>query len=130
APAPPAPAAAAGPAAAPPPEAGEVVFSSPTDGETQVSPGSPVRVQFSRGLDPASLADRIRVAYAGVGQTPGPPEPLAFTFSYDAATRAIEIRLTRPPESFRTVQVEILEGIRTFDGAPVQPWTFTFAVGG
>jgi hypothetical protein len=90
-------------------------------------------VQFSRGLDPASLSDRIRVAYVGANvQQPATPEqpPLQFTYAYDAATRAVEIRFTRPPEPYRTIRVELLEGIRTFDGAPVRPWMLTFSVGG
>ena len=45
-------------------------------------------------------------------------------------TRAIEIRFTRPPDPFRTIRVDLLEGIRTFDGAPVRPWMLTFSVGG
>jgi hypothetical protein len=118
----------------PPLEPGEVVFSSPTEGETGVPPQSGnVRVQFSRGLDPTSLTDRIRVGYVGANvQQPGTPEqpPLQFTHSYDAATRAVEIRFTRPPEPYRTIRVDLLEGIRTFDGAPVRPWMLTFSVGG
>jgi hypothetical protein len=118
-------------AAAPPPEPGEVVFSTPTEGEIDVATTGTVRVQFSRGLDAASLTDRIRVAYVGGGQPGGTPEPpLEIAYAYDAANRAIEIRFNRPPERFRTLRVELLEGIRTFDGAPVAPWNLTFSVGG
>jgi len=117
------------PPPAPPAEPGEVVFSSPTDGEVDVPAGSRVRIQFSRGLNPDSLTDRIGVGYVGAPAAAGvmPPE---FTFAYDAATRAVEIRFTRPLEPFRTVRVEVLDGIRTFDGAPVRPWVLTFSVGG
>ena len=118
-------------AAAPPPEPGEVVFSTPTEGDIDVATTGTVRVQFSRGLDAASLADRIQVAYVGGAQPAGTAEPpLEFKYSYDAANRAIEIRFSRPPERFRTLRVELLEGIRTFDGAPVAPWTLMFSVGG
>lgn len=117
---------------APPPplpaEPGEVVFSSPTEGEVDVPAGSRVRVQFSRGIDPMSLTDRIRVGYVGApapGDVVGPPQ---FTFAYDGATRAVEIRFASPLEAFRTVRIELLEGIRTFDGAPVRPWTLTFSI--
>lgn len=116
------------PPPAPPAEPGEVVFSSLTEGEVDVPANSRVRVQFSRGIDPASLTDRIRVGYVGApaaGDVVGAP---AFTFAYDAATRAVEIRFARPLEAFRTVRIELLEGIRTFDGAPVRPWTLTFSV--
>ena len=46
------------------------------------------------------------------------------------ATRAVEIRFTRPPEPYRTIRIDLLEGIRTFDGAPIRPWMLTFSVGG
>ena len=35
--------------AAPPPE---VIFSAPTEGETDVAPGTSIRIQFSRDIDP------------------------------------------------------------------------------
>jgi hypothetical protein len=118
------------PPPAPPAEPAEVVFSSPTEGEVDVPAGSRVRVQFSRGLNPASLTDRIRVGYVGApapGDALPPPE---FTSAYDAATRAVEIRFARPLEPFRTVRIDLLEGVRTFDGAPVRPWMLTFSVAG
>jgi len=116
--------------AAPPPEPGEVVFSTPTEGEIDIATTGTVRVQFSRGLDAASLTDRIRVAYVGGGQGAAATlPPLELTHTYDAANRAIEIRFSRPPERFRTLRVDLLEGIRTFDGAPVAPWSLTFTVG-
>ncbi len=111
-------------------EPGEVVFSSPTEGDVDIPLASSIRVQFSRGLDPASIADRIRVSYVGGAVAGEPPAPLGFTFNYDAGPRSIEINLTSPPERFRTIRVELLEGIRTFDGAPVTPWALTFSVGG
>lgn len=114
-------------APAPPAEPGEVVFGSPTEGEVDVPAASRVRVQFSRGLDPASLTDRLRVTY--VGAPAGGGTPPQFTFAYDGASRAVEIRFAAPLEAFRTVRIEVLEGIRTFDGAPVRPWTLTFTVG-
>jgi hypothetical protein len=116
------------PAPAAPPAPGEVVFSTPTEGDVDISITGTVRVQFSRGLNPASLDGRIRAGYLG-----GPPEAgaaPAFTHAYDAGIRAVEIRFSAPLEPFRTVRVEILDGVRTFDGAPVTPWTLTFSVGG
>jgi hypothetical protein len=115
---------------APPPlpaEPGEVVFSSPTEGEVDVPTAGRVRFQFSRGIDSASLMSRIRVGYVGgAAGADGSPE---FTFAYDAGARAVEIRFARPLEPFRTLRIELVEGIRTFDGAPVRPWTLTFTVG-
>ena len=56
--------------------------------------------------------------------------PLEFQHTYDAGTRAIEIKFTQPLDRFRTVRIELLEGIKAFDGAPVKPWTLTYSVGG
>lgn len=105
---------------------GEVVFNSPTEGETDVSPASPVRVQFSKGLTEASLAMHVRTSY--VGAAPDAASP-AFKITYDAANRAIEMKFAQPLEPFRTVKVELLDGVTAFDGAPVKPWTVTFSVG-
>jgi hypothetical protein len=106
---------------------GEVVFSSPTADEAGVALGSPVRVQFSRGLDEATIEGNIRIAYAGASATLPPP---AFGTAYDAGTRAVTITFTAPPERFSTVTLQTLPGLRTFDGAPVTPWTVTFSFGG
>lgn len=105
----------------------EVVFNSPTEGETDVSSTTSIRVQFSKGLAEASLAGRVRVSLVGV--PPGTNGP-SFKTTYDGANRAIEIKFDRPLEPFRTVKVEIVEGITAFDSAPVTPWTLTFTVGG
>jgi hypothetical protein len=112
----------------PPAEPGEVVFSSPTEGEVDVPGAVRVRLQFSRGIEPGSLTDRIRIAYVGAAAGAAVPPP-EFTHAYDAGTRAVEIRFARPLDAFGTVRVELLEGIRTFDGAAVRPWTLTFSIG-
>jgi hypothetical protein len=104
-------------------EPGTVVFSSPTDAETDVPLTTTVRLQFSRGLNPATIAGRIRVRYLGGAELP-------FQTSYDAGTRAIELKFTQPLERFMTIRVDILEGIKMFDGGPLTPWMTTFSVGG
>lgn len=104
----------------------DVVFSMPTDRDIDVSPGAPLRVQFSRGLAEASLEGRTRVSY--LGQDSG-VAGLPHTTSYDAANRSIQVTPTDPFEPFRTVRLELLEGVTSFDGAPVTPWTLTFSVG-
>jgi hypothetical protein len=38
--------------------------------------------------------------------------------------------MMQPFEALRTVKVEILEGVKAFDGGPVTPWSLTFSVGG
>ncbi len=120
-------------APAPPPEPVEVVFSSPTEGETDVSIASSIRIQFSRGIDPETLKGRVRIAYVGAeaierGEAQAPSVEVKTT--YDAANRAVQLTFPKPLERFRTVRVELLEGIQSFDGAPVAPWSLTFSVGG
>jgi Bacterial Ig-like domain len=104
----------------------EVVFASPADGETDVSGRSPIRIQFSRGLNENSLAGNIRVTYLG---QPGEGS-IEFKSAYDAANRAVQLTFPKPLEAFRTVRVELLDGIKAFDGAPLKPWIVTFSVGG
>ena len=124
------------PSPAAPLEPAEVVFSSPYEEEAGVPVTSSVRIQFSRGLDPATIAGRLRVSYAGAvppgAAIPGAPQPasLEFQHTYDGGTRAIEIKFTQPLERLRTVHVELLEGLKAFDGAPVKPWALTFSAGG
>ena len=116
--------------AGPPPE---VVFSAPTQDETDVSMGTTVRIQLSRDLDASTLKNRIRAGYVvGPGVAGGePPMPSAdFTVQYSGANRVVEIRFTKPLERFRTVKIELLEGILGTDGQPLKPWTLTFETGG
>jgi len=109
----------------------KVVFSSPTEGETDVASSGTIRVQFSRGLNEPSLATLVQVSYVGAPptQSGAPAESLPFLLTYDAASRSIQIRMKQPLQAFRTVRVQLLEGIKAFDGAPVTPWALTFSVG-
>ena len=60
-----------------------------------------------------------------------PTTPAAeFTFQYNAANRVLELKFTKPLERFRTLKVELQEGILGTDGQPLKPWTLTFALGG
>jgi hypothetical protein len=116
----------------PPPAALEVVFNTPTEGDIDAEPNTTVRVQFSRGIMEKTLDGRIRANYLGAPavDAAGVPAGLAIKTSYDAANRAIEVRFAQPLERFRTVRIELLEGITAFDGGPLAPWTLTFSVGG
>ena len=114
-------------APAPPKEPGEVVFSSPTEGETNVSPSAPIRVQFSRGIDPPTLNGRFRLTYVGGS---APAETVDVQATYDVGTHAVVLKFSRALEAFRTVKLELLEGVKTFDGAPIKPWGVTFSLGG
>jgi hypothetical protein len=122
------------PVAPPPPaEPVEVVFSSPTEGETDVALNSPVRIQFSRSIDPKTLDGRLRVGYFRSESTErGEAQPPAIKVhtTYDPGSRALELKFSKALERFRTVRVELLEGIKAFDGAAVKPWALTFSLGG
>ena len=102
----------------------EVVFSSPTPGEMDVNTTTVIRIQFSRGIDTRTIAGAIRVGYVGGGGTPP-----GFQTSYDAATRSLTLRFASPLEPSRTVQVEVVDTLKAFDGAPSKPWMLTFSVG-
>ena len=104
----------------------EVVFNSPTDGETDVGASAPIRIQFSRGLNQNSLVGNIRITYVGQQGDNG----IDFKLAYDGANRAVLLTFPKPLEAFRTVKVELLDGIKGFDGAPFKTWTVTFSVGG
>ena len=114
----------------PPPE---VVFSTPTDDETDVLQSAFVRIQFSRDLDQKTLKGHVRARYLesqtverGEPTTPG----VDVTTQYNGANRVLEVRFTKPLERFRTIKVDLLEGILGTDGQPVKPWTLTFSTGG
>jgi hypothetical protein len=116
--------------AGPPPE---VVFSAPTEDETDVAATTTVRIQFSRDIDVATLKGRVRASYLAAqsaerGEPDTPPVDLAT--QYNAASRVLEIRFAGPLERFRTVKLELMEGILGTDGQPLKPWTLTFTVGG
>lgn len=116
--------------AGPPPE---VMFSAPTQDETDVSMGSTVRIQFSRDIDQATLKNQIRVSYltAQSVERGEPTTPIAeFTTEYAPANRVLELKFAKPLERFRTVKVELLEGILGTDKQPLKPWALTFEVGG
>jgi len=114
-----------GPAPAPLLVPAEAVFSIPTGGETGVSRDlGTVRLQFSRGLDPLSVRDGIRVRYDD-----GDQAVLEVQTRYDAATSSLAVTLPGRLDPFRRVVVETLDGLRAFDGAPVTPFTLTFTTG-
>jgi hypothetical protein len=116
--------------AGPPPE---VIFSTPSEEETDVLQNANVRIQFSRDIDPASIKGHVRARYLGAetAERGEPTTPSAeFTTQYNGANRVLTIHFAKPLERFRTVKVELLEGILGTDGQPLKPWTLTFSVGG
>lgn len=119
-------------AAAPPPE---VVFSTPTSGETDVLTSIGLRIQFSRDINPATFKGNIRVVYVDGGEpvpgapAAGTPPPVEFTTQYLPGTRVLQVKFTAPLAPFRTVRVELLDGVIGTDNQPLKPWTLTFQTG-
>jgi hypothetical protein len=117
-------------AVGPPPE---VIFSAPTQDETDVLQTTTVRIQFSRDIDPATLKGRIKPHYLesqSVDRGEPVTPPVDFTFQYAAANRVLEVKFTKPLERFRVLKLDLLEGILGTDGQPLKPWTLSFALGG
>lgn len=112
--------------AAPPPPPVEILFTAPTEGETDVRLGERVRMQLSRDLNAASLKDRVRITYA---RTPAAPA-LTFVATYTKENRALEVKPSEPLAPFQLVKVEFLEGITGTDGGALAPFTLTFTTGG
>jgi len=42
----------------------------------------------------------------------------------------LEIKFAKPLERFRTLKVDLLDGILGTDGQPLKAWTLTFMIGG
>jgi hypothetical protein len=112
----------------PPPPPVEILFTAPTEGEADVLSTERIRMQLSRDLDAASLKDRVRLTYVSTDSTPA--AAIAFTANYTRENRALEIKPNEPLERFRTVRMEILEGVKGTDGGPMAPFTLTFTTGG
>jgi len=116
-------------AAAPP----EVVFSTPTQDETDVSMGTGVRIQFSRDIDQSTIKGHIRVRYleSQTVERGEPTTPTAeFSTQYNAASRVLELKFTKPLERFRTIRIELGNDILGTDKQPLKPWTLSFDLGG
>ena len=116
----------------PPPEAPPgVVFSAPSEGETDVDRAGPIRIQFSRDMDGRSFRDKVRVSYVGPPPPGGSATPPAVTVRYVEGNRALEIKPSAPLDRYRTVKVELLEGIvANIDNQPLAPTSLTFTTGG
>ena len=113
----------------PPPE---VIFSAPLPDDVDVPQDTMVRVQFSRDMDPESFNGQVRVAYAGPAGTRVDPDAadILFELAYRGRNRVLEIRFDDQLERFRSVTVELLDGVQANDGTPLPPWTLSFFIGG
>jgi hypothetical protein len=105
-----------------------VVFSAPVQDDTDVVTTTDVRIQFSRDMDPATFTSRVTASYFG-GASDGPPPP-AISFAYRQTLRVLEIRFKAPLERYRTVRLELADGITAIDGLPLGPYALTFSIGG
>ena len=116
--------------AEPPPT---IVFTAPIAGESDADRSSPVRIQFSRDIDPRSIRDHVRVAYTSPAPPPAgvPPTPPNFTVRYNEGTHSLEIKFAEPLDRYRGVQVTLLDGIvSNIDNQPLGVWSLTFTTGG
>lgn len=113
----------------PPPE---VIFSAPLPDDVDVPQDTTVRVQFSRDMDPESFDGQVRVAYASPGGTriDADAADIVFDVAYRGRNRVLEIRFDDELQRFRSVTVELLDGVQANDGTPLPPWTLSFFIGG
>ena len=115
--------------AAPPPE---VVFSAPTQDETGVQITTNIRIQFSRDISPATLKNNLRITYdAAESKARGEADPpiVEFTTQYQPANRVLEIRFPKPLIGFRSVLIELTEGVMGSDQQSLIPWKLSFTTG-
>jgi Bacterial Ig-like domain len=111
----------------------EVVFSTPTQDETDVSMGTNVRIQFSRDIDQATLKGHVKAHYieSQTIERGEPTTPVAdFSMQYTGATRVLELKFARPLERFRTIHIDLTDEILGTDKQPLKPWTLSFDLGG
>jgi len=113
----------------PPPPAPEVVFSAPIPEEIDADRSGAIRIQFSRDMDPRSFRDKVRITYVGAPE--GAAALPQITVRYIEGNRALEIKPAAPFDRYRTIKVELLEGIvSNIDNIPLKPYSLTFTTGG
>ncbi len=111
----------------------EVVFSAPTQDETDVSMSTSVRIQFSRDIDQSTIKGHVIARYleSQTAERGEPTTPTAeFSTQYNAVGRVLELKFTKPLERFRTIRIELGDGILGTDKQPLKPWTLSFDLGG
>jgi hypothetical protein len=85
-----------------------------------------------RAISIHDAAGPRRVGYLAAGGDPGNQiaQTVDFTASYSAFNRVVELKFAKPLQQFRTLKVELLDGILGTDQQGLKPWTLTFEVGG
>ena len=114
-----------------PAPAPEILFTAPLEGDVDVPRNTTVRIQFSLDMDPESFEGQIRIYYKNVDQINSSVsnEP-TFEVEYLRRNRVVQIRFVEELERFRSVNVELLNGITSSNGISLAPLTFSFFVGG
>ena len=109
----------------------EIIFSTPLEGDADITTDTTVRIQFSRDMDPASFQERVRASYPqdSSGNLTEDSSPLLFEMDYRGLNRVLEIRFINPLLLFRTVNVNLSAGVTASDGAVLAPWSLSFVVG-
>ncbi|MGH9408096.1 MAG: Ig-like domain-containing protein [Vicinamibacterales bacterium] len=114
--------------AAPPPS---VIFTMPIANDTDVDRTGAIKIQFSRDMDPASFKNHVRLSYVGPAPAGAPANPPPYTAQYVEGSRGVEIKCSAPLDRFRTVKVDLLDGITADrDKQPLAAWSMTFTTGG
>jgi hypothetical protein len=117
-------------ATAPPPQ---VIFSTPTASEVDVSVDARVRLQFSRDMTPTSFKGNVVAEYDAreAAERGIPPAAIpSFVANYDQGRRTLELKFNAPFERFRTVIIRLSPGITAFDKQPLVAYELRFTVGG
>jgi hypothetical protein len=57
-------------------------------------------------------------------------QTIDFTTNYSAFNRVIELKFPKPLQQFRTLKVELLDGILGTDQQHLKAWSLTFEIGG
>lgn len=108
-----------------------VIFSMPIANDTDVDRNLPIKIQFSRDMNPASFTGRVRASYVGPPPPGAPADPPPLTAQYIEGSRGLEIKFAAPLDRFRTVRIDLLAGIESNrDHAPLAAWSMTFTTGG
>lgn len=105
----------------------EVIFSAPTQDDTDVPTDASVRVQFSRDMDEESFEGNVEVAYQGA---PDDADALEFTVAYRPRNRVLTVSFVEPLRQYATLTVSLGAAILATDDAALVPHTLRFSTGG
>jgi len=104
----------------------EVIFSTPTQDDTDIATDALLRLQFSRDMDDESFDGNVAVAYQGAADEDAPE----FTVSYRPRNRVLTVTLVEPLRAYSTLTVTLGDGILASDTATLVPYTLRFSTGG